>query len=131
VEPHPFRVAVEAHDLDRAVGLLHDEVVFRSPAVPVPYAGRAAVSHLLRHTGEVLEDLVYVDELRGDRSAALVYRAHVGDKHVEGVDHLTLDEDGTITGLRMVIRPLSGLIAMAQAMGARLEADPVPGADQD
>lgn len=126
LKPHPFRAAVEAHDLDRALALLHDAVIFRSPAVHVPYAGRAAVGHLLRHAGEVLQDLVYVDELHGEGSVALVFRARVGDRNVEGVDHLTLDEDGRITQLRVMIRPLSGLIAMAQTMGARLEADPVP-----
>ncbi len=126
MDRHPFRVAVEAYDMDAAVELLHDDVVFRSPAVHQPYAGRAAVSHLLRHAGDVLEDLVYVDELHGERSVALVFRAQVGDKDVEGLDHLTLDEDGHITEFRVMIRPLSGLIAMAQTMGARLEADPVP-----
>lgn len=126
MEPHPFRLAVEAHDMDAAVGLLCEDVVFRSPAVHQPYVGRAAVSHLLRHAGDVLEDLVYVDELHGHRSVALVFRAHVGEKDVEGLDHLTLDADGSITEFRVMIRPLSGLIAMAQSMGGRLEADPVP-----
>jgi hypothetical protein len=126
VQRHPFRVAVEANDLERAGALLHDEVVFRSPAVHQPYRGRAAVSHLLRHAGAVLEDLVYVDELHGERSIGLVFRARVGDKDVEGLDHLTLDDDGRIIEFRVMIRPLSGLIAMAQTMGARLEADPVP-----
>ena len=130
MDRHPFRLAVEAHDMDRAIDLLHEEVVFRSPAVHVPYAGRAAVSHLLRHAGEVLQDLVYVDELHGEGSVALVFRARVGDKNVEGLDHLTLDGDGRITQFRVMIRPLSGLIAMARTMGARLEADPVPGAEQ-
>jgi hypothetical protein len=126
VEMHPFRRAVEAKDMDTALGLLHPEVTFRSPAVHTPYAGHVAVGHLLRHAGEVLEDLTYIDELHGERSVALVFRAHVGDKDLEGLDHLTLDEDGRITEFRVMIRPLSGLIAMAQTMGARLEADPVP-----
>lgn len=130
MDRHPFRVAVEAHDMDAATALLHDEVVFRSPAVHVPYAGRPAVSHLLRHAGEVLEDLVYIDELRGEASVALVFRAHIGDKDVEGLDHLTLDQDGRITGFRVMIRPLSGLIAMAETMGARLVDDPVPSNDR-
>jgi hypothetical protein len=128
---HPFRTAVEAHDMDAAVALLHDEVVFRSPAVHQPYRGRAAVSHLLRHAGAVLEDLVYVDELRGEQSVGLVFRAHVGDKDVEGLDHLTLDENGRITEFRVMIRPLSGLIAVAQTMGARLESDPAPPSTAD
>lgn len=126
MEPHPFRLAVEARDIDRAVALLHDGVVFHSPAVHDAYRGRDAVGHLLRHAAEVLENLAYIDELHGERSVALVFRARVGDRDVEGIDHLSLDAEGRITELRVMIRPLSGLIAMAQTMGARLEDDPVP-----
>jgi hypothetical protein len=126
VEPHPFRAAVEAHDIDAAVALLHDDAVFRSPAVHEPYRGKAAVSHLLRHAAVALEDLRYLDELHGASSVGLVFRAHVGDRDVEGLDHLVIDADGRITELRVMIRPLSGLLALAQTMAARLEADPPP-----
>jgi hypothetical protein len=127
MDRHPFRLAVEADDEDAAFALLHDDVEFRSPAVHRPYLGRAAVAHLLHHAKATLEGLTYVDELRGERSVALVFTARVGDRDVEGLDHLTLDDEGRITTFRVMIRPLSGLIATAQAMGARLEADPVPG----
>lgn len=127
MEAHPFRQAVEAKDMDAALALLHPQVTFRSPAVHAPYAGQAAVGHLLRHAGEVLAGLTYIDELHGRHSVALVFTAEVGDREVEGLDHLTLDEQGCITQFRVMIRPLSGLIAVAQAMAARLEADPVPG----
>ena len=126
MDPHPFRTAIESKDMEEAFALLGPDVVFRSPAVHAPYRGKAAVSHLLRHAGDVLEDLTYIDELRGERSVALVFRARVGDKEVEGLDHLALGEDGAITELRVMMRPLSGVIALAQAMGARLEDDPVP-----
>ena len=44
---HPFRAAVEAQDLDAAVALMADDVVFRSPVVFKPYHGREAVAMLL------------------------------------------------------------------------------------
>ena len=124
---HPFRVAVEADDEDAILGLLHEDVEFRSPAVHRPYHGRAAVGHLLRHAKITLEGLTYIDELHGERTVALIFTARVGDRDVEGLDHLTLDEHGRITEFRVMIRPLSGLIAVAQTMAGRLEADPVPG----
>ena len=46
--PHPFREAVERADLDAAVALLADDVVFRSPAVFKPYEGRETVATILR-----------------------------------------------------------------------------------
>lgn len=126
MERHAFRLAVERRDLDAVSSLLHDDVEFLSPAVYRPYRGRPAVSHVLHHAASVLEDLTYVDELHGEHSVGLLFTARVGDRDVEGFDHLDLDEEGRIVSLRVMIRPLSGLIALTQQMSARLESDPVP-----
>jgi hypothetical protein len=77
---------------------------------------------LLRLVAEVFEDFEYTDELRGDGTHALVFRARVGDKQVEGLDHLTIDDEGLVSELMVMVRPLSGLIALAEAMGRKLEA---------
>ena len=119
----PFRTAVERRDPDGMAAALHPDVTFRSPAVFTPYDGREATMRLLRHVLEVLEDFRYVDELSGGGSHGLVFTARVGDKTLEGWDYLRLDADGLITELTVMIRPLSGLIAVAQAMGERLAAD--------
>jgi ketosteroid isomerase-like protein len=124
--PTPFRAAVEAHDMERVTALLHDDVVFRSPAVHKPYTGKAACSHLLRHVEQVFADFRYVDEIDGGDRVALVFEAAVDGKDVTGLDLLRLDDDGQITELTVMIRPLSGLISLATAMGSRLEDDPVP-----
>jgi hypothetical protein len=63
---HPFREAVERADLDAAVALLAEDVVFRSPAVFKPYEGREAVATILRAVFDVFEDFHYTDELDGD-----------------------------------------------------------------
>lgn len=123
---HPLRRAVEAEDWNAVDGLLHDDVAFRSPAVHAAYRGKAACLHLLGHVKEVFEDFRYVDQLQGGTTTGLVFRARVGDRDLEGWDYLAHDEDGRITEFAVMIRPLSGLIAVAQAMGARLESDPVP-----
>ena len=123
---HPFRAAIEAGDIDAAVALLADDAVFHSPVVFKPYEGREAVMRVLRHVLEVFDDFRYTDELRGDGTHALVFEATAGDKQVQGLDHLTLDDDGLVTELVVMIRPLSGLIALAQEMGSRLEASDGP-----
>ena len=117
-----FRAAVEAKDLEAMRAALHPDVVFRSPAVFTQYEGVDTVMGLLSHVVEVFEDFEYTDELEGRGTHALIFRARVGDKDVEGLDHLTLDADGLVTQLVVMVRPLSGLIALAQAMGARIEA---------
>ena len=119
---HPFRRAIEARDLDAAVALMRDDVVFRSPAVFKPYHGREAVRRLLDAVLVVFEDFHYTREIGADgaRDHALVFETRVGDKQIEGCDFLQLDEDGAISELTVMVRPMTGLLALAEAMKAQL-----------
>ena len=119
---HPFRAAVEARDLDAVTELLADGVVFRSPAVFKPYEGRETVSTILRTVVEVFEDFRYTDELGGDGVHALVFEARVGDRRLQGLDLIRDDDDGRIAELTVMIRPASGLMALAERMGPALQA---------
>jgi SnoaL-like domain len=118
-----FRDAIENHDLNALLALFAEDVVFRSPVVHTPYQGRARLKPLLRAVGRVVEDLRYTREL-GARSAAdhaLVFQARIGDREIEGCDFIHLNEAGQIDEMYVMIRPLSGLIAMAQAMRKQLD----------
>lgn len=117
---HPFRTAVEARDLSAVSVTLAEDVVFNSPVAFRPYRGRAVVTEVLGNVLEVFEDFTYVDELEGDGSHALVFTAGVGGRTVQGLDHLVVREDGLVTELTVMIRPLSGVIALAEAMGPRV-----------
>jgi hypothetical protein len=119
---HPLRDAVERADVDAAVALLAEDVVFRSPAVFKPYEGREAVGKILRAIFQVLEDFRYTDELEGDGVHALVFEARVGDRSLQGIDLLRPDSSGRIAEFTVMIRPASGLIAVAERMGPALEA---------
>lgn len=118
-----FRRAVEARDLPAALALLHPDVEFRSPVTHRPYQGAEQVGRLLGHVIEVFEDFRYVDELTGVGTHALVFRARVGTRDLEGWDYLSVDAQGRITTLVVMVRPLSALIALAEQMGARLAAE--------
>lgn len=120
--PHPFRAAVERRDMDAAVALLADDVVFRSPAVFKPYEGFEAVATILRTVFEVLEDFRYTDELEGEGIHALLFDARVGDRSLQGIDLMRPDADGRIAEFTVMIRPASGLMAVAERMGPALEA---------
>ena len=115
-----FRAAVEAGDIDAAVDLLADDVVFRSPAVFKAYEGRAAVEPLLRTVFGVFEDFRYTDSLVGDDGHVLVFGARVGDRELQGIDLIRTDEAGAIREFTVMVRPASGLAALAAEMGARL-----------
>jgi hypothetical protein len=123
---HPFRTAVEAGDLDAAIALLDDDVVFRSPVVFKPYRGRDAMGALLAAVSRVFEDFSYTREIGAPdaRDHALVFQARVGEKQIEGCDFLHLDDNGSIDELVVMVRPLSGALALAEAMKAQLESAP-------
>ncbi len=119
-----FRDAVESHDIDALVALFSDDVVFRSPVVHRPYHGREQVELLLRAVARVLEDFHYIRQIGAPDAAdhALVFRAHIGDREVEGCDFMHVREDGLIDELYVMFRPLSGVLALAEAMKRELEA---------
>jgi hypothetical protein len=53
----------------------------------------------------------------------LVFDARAGKRDVRGIDLLHLDEDGLIDEITVMVRPLTGLQALAEEMKAALFAD--------
>ncbi len=119
-EPHPFRVAAEAKDVDLMMEALREDVVLHSPILFRGFEGRDAVGQVLTHVAATLEDLTYVDELAGERSVCLRFKAKVGDRELEGIDFLELDEDGKVAELTVFMRPLSAITTFNEQMKQRL-----------
>jgi hypothetical protein len=119
---HPFGVAIEAGDEDAAIATIAEDVIFRSPAVHKVYAGRDVVEMLLKAVATVFENFRYTNEWRDGRTTILFFEANVGNRDLQGVDILEENEAGEIEKFTVMIRPLSGLQAVAQAMQARFGA---------
>jgi hypothetical protein len=118
---HPFRAAVEAGDIDAGLALFADDATLDSPVAFKPFVGIEAVSVVLRAVFETFENFHYTDELEGpDGTHALIFEARVGDRSVQGLDLIRMDDSGRITNLTVMIRPLSGLTALAEAMAAKV-----------
>jgi ketosteroid isomerase-like protein len=120
---HTFRKAVEAGDFAAIEDMLADDVVFTSPVAFKPYPGKAITAAILRAVSRVFTDFRYVREIADadGRDHALVFRAKVGDKEIDGCDFLHFDEDGRIDDLMVMVRPLSAAHALSEAMGAQFE----------
>jgi len=117
---HPFGVAIAAGDEDAALATLAGDVVFRSPAVHTPYAGKATVEGILRLVATVFENFRYTNEWRDGSTTILFFEANVGARELQGIDILEENGDGKIAKFTVMIRPLSGLQAVAQTMAERL-----------
>lgn len=115
-----FRKAAEAKDFSKAEDLFTEDVVFHSPVVFKPYQGRETLEHLLSMVIQVFEDFHYIDQVETNLSAVLVFKAKVGDREVEGADFLYFDEQGKVKEMTVMVRPLSGAMALAEEMKARL-----------
>jgi SnoaL-like domain len=114
-----FRDAVERMDLDGVRELLAPDTVFHSPVTFHPFVGRDTVAQLLSLVANTFEDFRYTDELVVDGMHALIFKASVAGKELEGLDLLRFDEQGLIADFTVMVRPLSGLIPFAQAMGEK------------
>jgi hypothetical protein len=115
-----FRAAVEASDIDAASALLAEDVVFHSPVTFHPFIGRATVTQLLGLVAETFEDFRYTDELAAGDAHALIFRASVAGRELEGIDLLRVDGEGRIADFTVMVRPLSGLVPFAEAMGEKV-----------
>jgi hypothetical protein len=121
-QSHPFRRAAESGDLDLLTEALCEDVVLHSPVLFRGFEGRDTVLTVLEHVAATLEDLTYTDELATGSTIALRFRAKVGDRELEGLDFLQLDDQGRVAELTVFMRPFSALTAFNEQMAARLGA---------
>ena len=118
---HPFRAAVEAGDIDAGLELFADDATLDSPVALKPVTGIGQGGVVLRAVFATFEDFHYTDELEGEGGThALIFEARVGDKKVQGLDLLRTDDSGEIKNLTVMIRPMSGVIALAEAMAPKV-----------
>jgi hypothetical protein len=122
VRSDAFRAAAEAKDFGAADELFAENPIFRSPVVYKPYEGRDEIKVLLSAVVQVFEDFRYVEQVETGDAAVLMFEARVGDKQLQGVDILKFGPDDRITEMTVMVRPMSGVHALAEAMQRLLEA---------
>ena|SRR5277367_1063959 len=117
-----FREAAESKDIAAASELFAEDIVFHSPATFHPFIGRETVTQLLEIVADTFEDFRYTDELEAGGIDALIFRAAIDGREIEGLDLIRTDERGLIVDFTVMLRPISGLHPFAQAMGEKVQA---------
>jgi len=120
-----FKAAAEAKDFEAGRHLFTDDVTFRSPFVHTPYEGIDALAFLLGNVVQVFENFRYLSQVETGDTAVLLFEATVNERQLQGVDVLTFNEDGKICEMSVMVRPMSGLAALGEEMGKRIEASGV------
>lgn len=110
---------VFGRNMDALKELLSEKITFYSPVVFKPKNTKAEAMFVLSNVIEVFKDFKYHREFIDGRNWALEFSANVGDKAVKGIDLIEFDENGKIINFEVLIRPLSGLIALGEDMNRR------------
>lgn len=113
---------LETRDLSLLNELLSEEVVFKSPVAFKPYPGKHVVTFILTNVIEIFENFRYHREFytADGLSVVLEFSANVGEKTLKGIDMIQFNEQGQIIDFEVMIRPKSGLEALALQMGQRM-----------
>lgn len=113
---------VSRRDLSALAGITRPDVIFRSPAVHAPYTSAPVLALILNTVLQVFENFTYHREFVAEdgMSVVLEFSAKIGDRELKGIDMIRFDAEGKIAEFEVMVRPLSGLQALAAAMGERL-----------
>jgi hypothetical protein len=116
---------VQTRDTVGLRSILADDVVFYSPVVHTPQAGKALTLSYLTAAFHVFfnESFRYVREVAGDRDAVLEFQVEIDGISINGVDLIKWNSDGKIVEFKVMIRPLKALNLIHQKMAAMLQAN--------
>jgi hypothetical protein len=106
--------------------LLADDVVFHSPVVHTPQAGKAITRLYLAAALHVFGNASfrYVREVVGEHDAVLEFQVEIDGIQVNGVDMIRWNDAGRIVDFKVMIRPLKAVNLIHQKMAAMLQANP-------
>ena len=115
---------LDTKDMSILNELLAEDVVFRSPVAFNPYSGKQVVFFILTNVIQVFEKFTYHREFYTEDglNVVLEFSANVGEKKLKGIDMIRFNENGQIVDFEVMIRPKSGLEALAVQMGQRMAA---------
>ncbi|MGW4198616.1 nuclear transport factor 2 family protein [Streptomyces sp. NPDC005004] len=128
-----FRTAVEKGDLAALDDLFTDDIRFYSPVKFTPFEGKPLVLGLFGVLLRTFENFRYIGDHTGTAvgrsdttptpSAVLLFRAEVDGREIHGIDLLHFASDGRIKEFTVMVRPLSAVQTLSEAVLAGLVAD--------
>ena len=114
---------VETKDAAGLDNILADNVVFHSPVVHTPQAGKPVTTLYLTAAMHVLNNgtFKYLREVISGNNAVLEFSTVIDGITINGVDMITWGADGKITDFKVMIRPLKAINMVHRMMGEMLE----------
>ena len=114
---------VKDRDLRALHDLLAEDVVFVSPVVHTPQAGRAITQAYLQAALQVLNNssFRYLNEWFGTDSAVLEFECVVDGITINGIDMIHWNAQGRIDHFKVMVRPLKAVNKLHELMGRELQ----------
>lgn len=111
---------VAEKDLAALHDVLAEDVTLGAPPYWRPLTGRPLVHHLLGLIVHTIEGFTYHREWVAGRELALEFRGKVGDAELQGVDLITLDDEGRIARIDVPMRPANAVAALRESVAPRM-----------
>jgi hypothetical protein len=102
--------------------LLAPEVRLGAPPYWKKLEGKPVVEHLLGLILHTIEGFTYHREWVEGAELALEFTGRVGDRDLQGIDLISLDEEGRVRSLDVLMRPVNGVIALREAIAPKMAA---------
>ncbi|WP_018545084.1 nuclear transport factor 2 family protein [Streptomyces sp. LaPpAH-108] len=128
-----FRTAVEQGDLAALDDLFTDDIRFYSPVKFTPFEGKPLVLGLFGVLLRTFENFRYIGDHTGTAeahadptptpSSVLLFRAEVNGREIHGIDLLHFAPDDRIKEFTVMVRPLSAVQTLSEAVLAGLVED--------
>ncbi|WP_370949891.1 nuclear transport factor 2 family protein [Amycolatopsis sp. cg5] len=118
-----FREAALSGDHAAMEPLFTPDARMFSPVKFTPFEGRPMILGLLGVLLRTFEGFHYVGQFHGTDSDVLEFRATVKGTEIHGIDLFRFNDEGLITELTVMVRPLSAVTALSDAVLAGLVAD--------
>lgn len=114
---------VKERDAAGLDNILAENVVFHSPVVHTPQAGKPITTLYLTAALHVLNNdtFQYLREVISGNNAVLEFLTVIDGISINGVDMITWGEDGRITEFKVMIRPLKAINLVHKMMGEMLQ----------
>jgi hypothetical protein len=119
-----FSAAAQAADVEGILATFAPDMVLHNPITKDALQGREATRRTFIALVNIFEDFTYLHHFSTGTKHVLIFSTRIGDESVQGVDLLELDDQDQIATFTVFLRPISGLTALAKAMGARMGAPP-------
>lgn len=114
---------VKSRDMRALQDLLAEDVVFVSPVVHTPQAGRSITMAYLQAALQILnnDSFRYPNQWYGADSAVLEFECEVEGISINGIDMIHWNADGRIDHFKVMVRPLKAVNKLHEMMARALQ----------